>query len=198
MFFKRKGEQGYISFMKTFNLMVAAVLFVIAAVIFCIGLAVYDSKGNVLTIIGAVFVIPAARFITVWILFLPFKSVSQELFDRTYKAMKGGNILYCDVLLTSTERAYCASFIVITSDKVLVYSTGKKYKIEKFQEYLDDIIKRKAFDYKVTCTDDESKFMSLLKAADSFSQKTFENDEEKKYAESERSRLTEVLESYMP
>ena len=37
MSFKRKGEQGYIGFMKSFNLLVSFVLFVIAAVIFIIG-----------------------------------------------------------------------------------------------------------------------------------------------------------------
>ncbi len=34
MNFKKKGELGYISFMKSFNLLVAIVLFVIAAVIY--------------------------------------------------------------------------------------------------------------------------------------------------------------------
>ena len=195
MGFKRKGEQGYISFMKKFNLLIAVVLFVMAAVIFCIGLAVYDTKGNILTIIGALFIIPMARFITVWILFLPFKSVTKEQFDKTFSMMKQGNLLYTDVILTSTEKAYGADFVVVTGDKIFAYS---KKQADKLQTYLSDIIKRKAFAYKVTCTDDEGKFFNFLKSADSYDEKAYADADEKKAVKLERDRLCEVLESFMP
>ena len=84
MSFKRKGEQGYIGFMKSFNLLVSFVLFVIAAVIFIIGMSIYDTKGNILTIVGALFIIPMARFLTVFFLFLPFKSVPKETYDKAF------------------------------------------------------------------------------------------------------------------
>ena len=195
MNFKRKGEQGYISFMKGFNLLVAVVLFVIAAVLFCIGLAVYETKGNLLTIIGALFIIPMARFITVWILFLPFRSVSKERFDKVFSMMKQGNLLYTDVILTSTEKAYGADFVVVTGDKIFAFS---KKQVGKLQDYLADIVKRRAFAYKVTCTDDEGKFFNLLKGADSFDERTYDDEDEKKAVKLERERLCEVLESFMP
>ena len=194
MSFKRKGEQGYISFMKSFNLLVSFVLFVIAAVIFIIGMSIYDTKGNILTIVGALFIIPMARFLTVWFLFLPFKSVAKPEYDKIFALMKQGNLLYADVLLTSTEKAYCASFLVITSDKIFVYSAKN---VTKLQEYLSDIIKRRAFAYKVTCTDDEAKFQNFLKSADSYAEQKFDGDDEKAAAEKERDRLREVLESFM-
>ena len=194
MSFKRKGEQGYISFMKSFNLLISFVLFVIAAVIFIIGMSIYDTKGNILTIVGALFIIPMARFLTVWFLFLPFKSVSKPEYDKIFALMKQGNLLYADVLLTSTEKAYCASFLVITSDKIFAYSAKN---VSKLQEYLSDIIKRRAFAYKVTCTDDEAKFQNFLKSADSYAEQKFDGDDEKAAAEKERGRLREVLESFM-
>lgn len=194
MSFKRKGEQGYISFMKSFNLLISFVLFVIAAVIFIIGMSIYDTKGNILTIVGALFIIPMARFLTVWFLFLPFKSVSKPEYDKIFALMKQGNLLYADVLLTSTEKAYCASFLVITSDKIFAYSAKN---VSKLQEYLSDIIKRRAFAYKVTCTDDEAKFQNFLKSADSYAEQKFDGDDEKAAAEKERDRLREVLESFM-
>ena len=194
MSFKRKGEQGYISFMKSFNLLVSVVLFIIAAILFIIGLSVYETKGNILTIIGALFIIPMARFLTVWFLFLPYRSVSKMEYDKVFSLMKQGNLLYSDVLLTSTERAYCASFIVVTSDKIFALS-GKKS--EKLQDYLADIIKRRALAFKVTCTDDAAKFQNFLKSADSFSEQKYDDEDEKKAAGKERERLCEVLESFM-
>lgn len=195
MNFKRKGEQGYIGFMKSFNLLVSFVLFVIAAVIFIIGMSIYDTKGNILTIIGALFIIPMARFLTVFFLFLPFKSVPKETYDKAFSQMKQGNLLYADVVFTSTEKAYGAYLMVITSDKVLAYSVKNT---SKLQDYLSDILKRRAFAYKVTCTDDEGKFFNLLKSADSYAEKTYSGQEEKDSAEKERDRLREVIESFMP
>lgn len=194
MSFKRKGEQGYLSFMKSFNLLVSFVLFVIAAVIFIIGMSIYDSKGNILTIIGALFIIPMARFLTVFIMFLPFKPVNKETYDRAFSQMKPGNLLYADVVFTSAERAYGAPLMVITSDKIFVYTLKN---CSKFQDYLADILKRRAFAYKATCTDDEGKFFNLLKSADSYGEKTYSDKEEKESAEKERDRLREVLESFM-
>lgn len=194
MNFKRKGEQGYISFMKSFNLLVAIVMFVLAAVLFIVGLSIYETKANVFTIVGALFVIPAARFMTVFFLFLPYKSVSKEKYDKVFSLMKAGNLLYADVLLTSTERAYGISFMVLTSDKILVYAAKN---VNKLQDYLADIMKRRAFAMKVTCTDDEGKFMNFLKSADSYGEKVYEDDDEKEAVNIERKRLCEVLESFM-
>ena len=194
MTFKRKGEQGYLSFMKKFNLLVTIVCFLLAAGLFLIGISIYETKANVLTIVGALFVIPAARFMTVWILFLPHKSVTEEEYNKVFKAMKAGNLLYADVLFTSTEKAYAASFVVVTGDKIFAYAEKN---VNKLEEYLKDILKRRAFAIKATCTDDKGKFMNFLKSADAYGEKTYESAEEKEADELERKRLCEVLESFM-
>ncbi len=194
MTFKRKGEQGYLSFMKKFNLLVTIVCFLLAAGLFLIGISIYETKANVLTIVGALFVIPAARFMTVWILFLPHKSVTEEEYNKVFKAMKAGNLLYADVLFTSTEKAYAASFVVVTGDKILAYAEKN---VNKLEEYLKDILKRRAFAIKATCTDDKGKFMNFLKSADAYGEKVYESAEEKEADELERKRLCEVLESFM-
>ena len=194
MTFKRKGEQGYLSFMKKFNLLVTIVCFLLAAGLFLIGISIYETKANVLTIVGALFVIPAARFMTVWILFLPHKSVTEEEYNKVFKAMKAGNLLYADVLFTSTEKAYAASFVVVTGDKIFAYAEKN---VNKLEEYLKDILKRRAFAIKATCTDDKGKFMNFLKSADAYGEKAYESVEEKEADELERKRLCEVLESFM-
>ena len=194
MDFKRKGEQGYISFMKKFNLLVTVVCFLLAAGLFLIGISIYETKANVLTIVGALFVIPAARFMTVWILFLPHKSVTEEEYDKVFKSMKAGNLLYADVLFTSTEKAYGVSFLVVTGDKIFALAEKN---VNKLEDYLKDILKRRAFAIKATCTDDKAKFMNFLKSADAYGEKTYADDAAKEADNLERNRLREVLESFM-
>ncbi|MCQ2495039.1 MAG: hypothetical protein MJ131_00440 [Lachnospiraceae bacterium] len=194
----RKGEFGYISFMKKLNLVISLVLFLFAGGIFVSGLFLFESKANICTIIGALFVIPAARYMTVWILFMPHKSVSTEQFEKTYGLMKGGNILYCDVLITSPEKAYFLPFIAITGDKVIALMAGKD-KLYKVQDYFGGFIRRRGFDdFKVTVTDDEAKFQSLLRAADSAAEIRFADDEEREAFDRERIELCGAIDSIMP
>ena len=159
-----------------------------------IGISIYETKANVLTIVGALFVIPAARFMTVWILFLPHKSVTEEEYDKVFKSMKAGNLLYADVLFTSTEKAYGVSFLVVTGDKIFALTEKN---VNKLEDYLKDIIKRRAFAFKISCTDDKAKFMNFLKSADAYGEKIYADDAEKEADKLERNRLREVLESFM-
>lgn len=194
----RKGEFGYISFMKKLNLLITVVLFLIAGGIFVSGLFLFESKANICTIVGALFIIPAARYMTVWILFLPHKPVTVEQFEKTYGLMKGGNILYCDVLITSPEKAYNLPFIAITGDKVIALMAGKE-KLYKVQDYFGGFIRRRGFDdFKVTVTDEEAKFQSLLRAADSAAEITFANESEHEAFDKERLELCEAIDSIMP
>lgn len=195
--FKVKGEPGYISFSKMFNLMITFVLALFCAGLLIPGFLAFESKLNICVIVGILFVIPAARFFTVWVLFMPFKSVTQEKADEMMKLMKGGNLLYSDVIITSTEKAYFLPFVVITGDKILAFYSGKE-KLYKVQEYFADVVKRRGFDYKTTVTDDEAKFKSLLRAADSFSELQYESQEDKEQYEAERARLCENLEAMIP
>ncbi len=195
--YKMKGEFGYIDFMKKFNFLLTLILFIIAAGLFIIGLCVFDSKANLLTIIGALFVIPAARYTTVWILFMQHKSGTEEQYEKALGLLKPGNLLYSDALITSTEKAYNLQFAVITGDKILALYNGKE-KLYKVQEYVASIFQRKGFDYKVTVTDEEAKFFSLLKASDSAADMVFADDEERERYESDRREICTTLESYMP
>lgn len=195
--FRQKGEPGYIAFMKKFNLLITLVLFALAIGIFITGLLIFESKANICSIIGALFIIPAARYMTVWILFLPYKSVTDEEFKEIYGLMKGGNILYADVLVTSTEKAYCMPFLVITGNKVFAFAKGNA-KLYKVQDYMADTIRRRGCDFKVMVTDDIAKFRSLLRSADSAGELVFNDDEQRENFDRERAELCQIIESIMP
>lgn len=195
--FRVKGEPGYIKTAKTFNFLVTLVLAAFCAGLLIPGFLAFESKLNICVIIGILFVIPAARFITVWILFLPFRSVDQKKYDEIMSLMKGGNLLYADVIITSTEKAYFLPFLVITGDKVLAFYQGKE-KLYKVQDYFADTVKRRGFDYKVTVTDDEAKFKSLLRAADAYSELEFESEADKEDFDAERGRLCDNIEALIP
>ncbi len=195
---KGKGEAGYIAYKKKYELLFSIILFAVAAGIFILGLALNKwQKGNVFTIVAALFVIPMARFLTQYILLFPFKSVTDQEAAEIEKAAKGGSIIYADNVIASSEKAMQLSFIVITSNKILCYTGRAKENALKCQEYLSDVVKRRGYDYKVTVTDDKTKFLNLLKNSDSVAAMAFENDDDKKRFDDERGALCKDLESVM-
>lgn len=195
---KSKGEAGYIAYRKKYELLFSLTLFLIAVGIFILGLALNKwQKGNVFTIVAALMVIPMARFLTQYILLFPFKSVTDSEAREIERAAKGGSIIYADNVITSSEKAMQLSFIVITSNKVLCFTGREKEDALKCQEYLSDLVKRRGFDFKVSATDDRTKFLNLLKNSDSAAAIEFENEEAKNNFDEERAALCRVLESVM-
>lgn len=195
---KAKGEAGRIRFLKQKELLVAAVMFIISAAIFTVGLILNDNnKGNILTVVAALGIIPMARALTGFILIAPFRGVRQELIDEVDRCARPGSIIYTDVVVTSTERAMGLAFIVITGSKVIMLPGTEKEDIFKLKEYLGGLVQRRGYDYKVTVADSEERFLSLLKASDSVTERTFADDEDKAAFEAERAQLCEAFESLM-
>lgn len=196
--YRAKGEVGYIKFKKRFELFMTLSLLIVAAIIFIVGIIVMKGKGSLFTIVACLFVIPMARFATTFILFVPFKSVTQEKADEVAKYAKAGSIIYADVILTSEKNAMSLDFAVITSDKVLGVVGREKENNLDIRNYLQDIYKRRGYDYKVTIAEDYTRFYNLLKSSDTPADIRFANDDEKAAYETERAEVCGVLESLIP
>ncbi|MCR5685728.1 MAG: hypothetical protein K6G81_09985 [Lachnospiraceae bacterium] len=193
-----KGEPGYIAYKKKVELMFSVTLFLIAAGIFILGLALNKwEKGNIFTVIAALFIIPMARFMTQFILLFPFRSVSEADMKEVEKNAKPGSIIYADNVIASTEKAMQLSFIVITSNKLLCYTGREKEDASKVQGYLNDLMIRRGHDWRATVTCDKAKFISLLKSSYSAADKQSAPPEERERFENERKALCKDLESIM-
>ena len=197
--YKYKGEAGYIRFKKSFELAMALGLLLIAAAVFTVGLALNEwNKGNIFTIIACLFVIPMARFATSFVLMFPFKSVSAEKAEEVASHARKGSIIYADVILTSDSKAMGLDFMVVTGDKILgVVSRAKDNNLE-IRNYLQDVVKRRGFDYKVTIAEDYTRFYTLLNNSDSVDAADFDSEEERECFDNERAQLCSTLESLMP
>ncbi len=197
--FKAKGEVGYIDSKKRYELIMALSLFAVAAAIFVIGLALNKwEKGNIFTVIAAIFIIPMARYLTTYIMFRPFRSVTKEKADEVEKNAKPGSIIYADYIMTSEKKAMMLAFLVITSDKILGIIGRESEDVLDIRNYIQDLVTRRGYDYKVTIAEDYGKFLSLLKGSDSAADIEFENDEAKEAFDKERTALCGELESIMP
>lgn len=193
-----KGEHGYIGFMKKRTLIGTTIMFGIAIGIFMLGLALNNfEKGNIFTIIAAVMVIPAARVLTAFILFSPFSDAGDDECALVEKTAKPGSVIYTDVVITSEQKAMGLKFIVITGSKVIMLKSREKDKADKINDYVESIVKRRGYDYKVTTADDMTRFTNLLKSSDCVNDLKFGSEKEKETFENERNELMQTLESIM-
>ncbi len=196
---KAKGEPGYITSKKRIELTTAIILFLIAAGIFVLGLALNKwEKGNIFTIIAALFIIPMAKFVTGYILFFPFKSVDPEKVKEVEKSAKAGSLVFSDVVITSEKVAMGLDFLVVTGDKILGITSREKEDVLDIRNYLQDKITRQGHDYKVSITDEFKKFTNMLKSSDCVAELTFDSEEDREYFEKDRNEVLELLISLMP
>lgn len=193
-----RGEFGYLAQYKKLRIIITAGMFFAAAAIFVAGLLLNDfNKGNIFTIIAALLIIPFARSLATLILVLPIRPVSKEKYDEISSLTKQGNLIYSDVIVTSTEKAMNLTMMVITASKVLIYAGHKKDDPFKVQEYIGGLVKRRGFGYSVAVTNEYEKFVSFVRSADGIDEYTFPSEEAKEKYEKNRDEMCAALESIM-
>jgi len=158
-----KGARGYIDRIKKLAILIAIGAFLLAAILFVLGLIIFDSKFNVLSIFAAMIIIPFAGAVTRFVLFKKYKSSTEEEEKKVIEASPAGSTTLTDVILTSPERAMGYAFIVVTDHEVAgLVGKGEKLATVKLYEYLKDLMKRKGFGHSVEVLDDMDKFLKYI------------------------------------
>lgn len=157
-------EYGHIRAEKRKNLLGAVLMVVIGVIIFVLGLCLNKfDKANIFTIIAVLFVLPMARYLTTWIVLLPYKTPEEALYLQVKDAMPKGSILFSDYVFTSGERAMGLSFFVLTGNELIGLAARDKEKTEKIKEYLSSGLKKRAIPGKVVVFREKERFITELK-----------------------------------
>ncbi len=158
-----KGARGYIDRIKKLAILIAIGSFLLAALLFILGLILFESKLNVLSIFAALIIIPFAGAVTRFVLFKKYRSVSEEDEKKVFEKTPAGSTTLSDLVMTSTERAMGFAFMVVTDNEIAALrAQGEKVQTVKLYEYLKDLVKRKGFEFEVEVLDDMDKFLKHL------------------------------------
>lgn len=162
-----KGEMGYINAQKKRRLLRTLLYFGIAAAILILGLCLNKfEKNNVFTIAAVLMVLPAARALVSYIALAPYRSVGRELVNEVQKRSKGANVIFTDMVFSSTEKIMYCSFLVVTADEILCLAGKEKEDITYIEKYLKESLKKRQFSYKLYITKDEKHYLEKVAAAD--------------------------------
>lgn len=119
---KNKMEYGYISQKKKTLLLQMVGNLAVGVAVFLLGLLL--NKGeltNIFTVVAILFVIPAARYLTVWIVLFPYHTASREEYEEVRKLAEGHGLLLTDLVFTSAERPMSLDYMVLAGGQAYCY-----------------------------------------------------------------------------
>ena len=155
---KEKGSRGYIDGQKKkFGIMTAA-FFMLVAAFFITGLILCKTRNNILTVMAILMVLPGAKFAVDLIMVLPYKPVTEELYNKL-EAADDKFLHKYECIFTSKERAVYAAALVITDHTVCVYAPDGKTDASKFEKSLKDYVKADGLSISVVLITDEKQFI---------------------------------------
>lgn len=175
----KKGEYKYINSRKKAQLFMTLFYVMIGIIIFLIGLLLnkYESK-NIFSIIAVLMVLPAAKRLVNFIVFLPFSSVEEELYKKAQELKEEGDTFYTDVVFTSPEKIMYLAFLVVAGNELIGLLGNKKQDEAYIDTYLKNGIKKRELPYKLTIVRDSNDFLKKYKKADRTIERTAENNEQ--------------------
>lgn len=157
----RKGYYQYIKSEKKKRILKTLILFLIPAVIFIIGLLLYKTKMNIISIIAVVGCLPACKSVVGTIMVFLYHSISETEF-REIEVHKGSLTLSYEMVLTNYEKNTFVDAFAICGNQVIGYSSDKKADIKYAEEHTQKILHHNGYKVNVKIFKDFSPFLERL------------------------------------
>lgn len=162
----KKGEHGYIEYRKKVQFLKTLIMFLIAASIFILGLALNKwEKTNIFTILAVLCVLPAAKQLVGFIILVPYSSVPDELYERVKGQLSNEGKLFTDVVFTSPDKVMKLAFLTVVGNQVFGLIDKEKVKKDYMEKYFRESFKKQGLPVKATILTDENQFMKRVNQA---------------------------------
>ncbi len=180
-----KMEYGYIRQKKRTLLLQMCGILGIGVLVFLVGLLLNKGElANIFTVVSILFVLPAARYLTVWILIFPYHSPKREEYEKLSALAKEHGLLLSDLVFTSSERAMHLDYMVLAGGQAYCYvetefspgrqgaekekSQEKRQKTTKLlqttERYLNDHFAKEKFSIKAKIWEDYAAFEKAVRS----------------------------------
>lgn len=164
MFKKTKGEYGYITKTKKYDIIKMLIYMAIAVAIFIIGLLLNKmSYSNVFTVIAILFVLPWAKILVEFIVMFPYKTPAKEAFEQVEAVLPDDSKLLSDLVITSEEKSMGLDFMVIGNGFVHALIMNDKQDADYIQNYLRKGVGNQSNAYQVKIHRQKESFLKGIK-----------------------------------
>ena len=135
-----KGQAGYLNYKKNNDIFFSVVISTIAIIVLIVGLLLYKTRLNYLTIVSILIFLPAARRLVYAIIRLRFKSfdlTKAKEYDKKFPHLR----LIYDLVFSTEKEFYHIDVMTISGGKIYAYSKSLK-DIDNTKNYLLSVLKK--------------------------------------------------------
>ncbi len=170
-----RGEYGYINKKRNQQLLFALLMGVIAIAIYVGGyIASGYKRSDICLVLAILMALPGAKFLTTFIVLIPFRTPSKEAYDQCLTILKekgiqsgegkGQGELWSDYVFSSPEKVMNLNFLFINDGYVLGELGKEGQKFSDIQEYLTKGVRNWGNDYMVKICNTHEEFLRALKS----------------------------------
>nr|WP_289766187.1 hypothetical protein [uncultured Acetatifactor sp.] len=135
-----KGTKNYLDTQKKYEIMRTVLYFAISISLFAAGYLQTGSRANLLSIVAILGCLPASKSTVGAIMFLRFKSCSDETAAEIEQHIQGLDCLY-DTVFTSYKKNYAVSHLAVCGNTVCGFSEDSAFPENEFYKHIGDILK---------------------------------------------------------
>lgn len=155
---REKGEYGYLGYKKKLNLTITLAFLAVIAIVFVLGLLIFKSRNNYMTLVATVLVLPWAKIAVGYIVLIPHKSCPKDVYDKLEKA-KGQLISRYDMVIGNSKSPVGICAMAISDNTIIALSLDKNPDKTFFEKSLKEFLKNDKLNATVTLYTDSETFL---------------------------------------
>lgn len=159
-----RGTYGYIREKKKSQFIGLVLMIILGIGIFVAGLLLNKmSKANIFTVLAVLCVLPGANYLTKLIVLFPYHTPKQEWHDKVKGMLPQDMVLFCDMVITSSEKVMNLDFVIVSDDSVIGLAGKKGQDISYINQYLTKGVRNWGSSYRIKICDTYESFIREVK-----------------------------------
>lgn len=157
-----KGHYGYLTRRKHGLLIKVGIMLLGILLLFITGYIATGTRGNLLTVVAVVSVLPMANQAVILLAVLPYKSRKKEEYEQVV-AIVGDGLLNTELMITSKkDKTLEIAYAYIHERGVFCYTANKDTDIKVGEAYIEEMLKNNSLKSDVTIFKDFQAFTKRL------------------------------------
>lgn len=159
-----KGTYGYLKSQRKIETIKTILLFALALGIFVVGYVTTKTKENLLTVVAVASVLPAAKQMTITVLFYKYVSGNAEVYQRMEAQAKNATCL-SDIVITAYDKVMELLHVAIVGKTIIAYSEKSKTDEKATEEFVKKMLEKNGYKgTSIKVYKDEKTYIARLQA----------------------------------
>lgn len=157
----KKGAFHYIKNEKKRRILKTLLLFTVPVIALIIGILIYKTKTNIVTVIAVVGMLPGCKSLVGTIMIFMYQSMDEEKY-RQVEEKRGSLTMVYEMVLTTYEKNTYVDTFAICGNQVIGYSGDKKIDLKYVEEHTQKILHHNGYKVKVKIFKDFQPFLDRI------------------------------------